>query len=129
MPASKTNGSKGQATKAQPESKPERTTVKAEDHFDEVITFVRKQGAKGATLKAIAEATKLSGRIVHNVCWRLEGSPEIHEGAKVKRGVPRKPDERKLQRRSGTGRSVVMELVPTTRRASRKPAKATAKAS
>lgn len=126
MPATKTESSKGQADKAQPESK--RTTVKAEDYFAPAVEFVRKQGAKGATLKQIAEALNLRGRIVHNLGWRLEGSPEIHEGAKVKRGVPRKPDEVRLQRRSGTGRSVVYELAKPAR-SRRQATKATAKVS
>jgi hypothetical protein len=125
MPDTQKDSSKGQADKAQPESA-KRTTVKAEDHFDDVLAFVRKQGAKGATLKAIAEATNLPGRVVHNITWRLEGSPEIHEGKAVKLGQPRKPDQVRLQRRSGTGRSVVYELVPSK---SRRTTKATAKAS
>lgn len=125
MPATKQESSKGQAkpetAKAQPESKPSRTTVKAEDYFQPAIAFVRSQGKKGATLKQIAEKLNLRGRVVHNLGWRLEGSPEIHDGKAVKLGQPRKPAEVFLRRRSGTGRSVVYEIAPAS---ARKAAKA-----
>jgi hypothetical protein len=131
MPAPTKDSSKGQADKAQPESsKSKRTTVKAEAYFKPAVEFVRSQGKTGATLKQIASALKLSGRVVHNLGWRLEGSPEIHEGKSTKLGSPRKPDEVQLRRRGGTGRSVVYEIAPKRARATRKaPAKATAKAS
>lgn len=89
------------------ESKPERTTVSAPTQFDRVMAVITKAGPEGATLKAISEATGLGYRVVHNVTWRLEGSPAVRDNPKksVKVGDVQKPDEVKAQR-VGEGRTV-----------------------
>lgn len=123
-PATKQASSTGQAkpeapakkaatptAKAQPKStskpKTTRTTVFATTEFDKVLKAVKAAGGAGISLKLLSEKTGLRARVVHNVTWRMEGSPEIHDNAKTKLGVPRKPMERSIHRKSGTGRSVV----------------------
>jgi hypothetical protein len=107
----KTSPSKptGAASKATPakgkgEDKPSRSTTDAMAVAPDVVAFLKKAGTKGATLTEISEATNLRGRVVHNVTWRLEGSPEVRD--KEKFGTLRKPDERQIHRLSGTGRNV-----------------------
>lgn len=110
------------ATKKE-EAAPKRSTQKAEVHFPAVIAALK--GKKdGLTLKALEEATGVEYRVLHNVTWRLEGSPEVRNKAKF--GELRDPEGRKIQR-VGEGRTVRYALVPTkARRARKAPAKAPA---
>lgn len=72
------------------EDKPARTTVAADTQFDTVLGAVKAAGKDGITLAELVQTTGLPYRVVHNVTWRLEGSP--------KQGSTTKPDERKIAR-------------------------------
>jgi hypothetical protein len=118
MPTTKPSTAKKAASKAEAKT---RTTVRAEVHFPAVLEALK--GKKdGMTLQEMVAATKVDYRILHNVTWRLEGSPEVRDKTKI--GELRKPDEKRIQR-VGEGRTVRYALVPTRKpRATKAPAKA-----
>lgn len=89
------------------ETKAQRTTVSAPTQFDRVMGFITKAGEEGITLKDLSEKTGLPYRVVHNVTWRLEGSPAIKDNASkgIKIGDVQKADEVRAKR-VGKGRTV-----------------------
>jgi len=93
--------------KAQPETKATRSTVSARDQFDKVLAVISKAPAEGISLKDLSTATGLTYRQLHNVTWRMEGSP--------KQGKVTKPDEVLVHR---TGETTSVRYTPG------KPAKA-----
>lgn len=82
-----------------------RKTEKASDHFETVVAALKAAGRDGLSLTALGEQTGIKPRVLHNVCWRLEGSPEVRD--KDKYGELRKPAERQIHRKDGTGSRVV----------------------
>lgn len=105
---SKASKAKAEDKAEDTESTPKRVTVSAPAQFDNVMQAITEAGDEGITLKALSEATGLPYRVVHNVTWRLEGSPEVRPNNKAGRklGEPAKPDEAKIQR-VGKGRTVL----------------------
>lgn len=88
---------------AKGEDKPERSTVAAKGEFDKVLARVKAAGKAGIGLADLAKATGLPYRVVHNITWRMEGSP--------KDGALRKPEERVIVR-VNTDRKVLYAIRP-----------------
>lgn len=91
---------KPEAPKA--EAKPKRSTVRADGELQgKVLAVIEAAGEDGITLKALSDALGIRTRVLHNVTWKLEGSPEVKAEADTPKGEPRKPDEVRVKRLDG----------------------------
>jgi hypothetical protein len=92
-------------TKAAPakgeDTKAARSTVSAKDQFEKVLAVISKAPEGGVSLKDLSTATGLTYRQLHNVTWRMEGSP--------KEGRVTKPDEAIVHR---TGDTTAVRYAP-----------------
>jgi hypothetical protein len=108
------------AKKAATKAETKRSTQRADQHFPTVLQALK--GKKdGLTLKQLEDATGIDYRVLHNVTWRLEGSPEVRNKARF--GEINKPTERAIER-VGEGRTVRYKAI--VKRVRKTPAKATA---
>jgi hypothetical protein len=79
--------------------------VQAEDVADMVLGHIARAGEEGVTLAELVGLTGLEYRVLHNVTWVLEGSPEPSPGS-PNYGVPRHPDRIRARRLKSSGRTV-----------------------
>lgn len=68
----------------------------------QVLAAIMDGGEGGASLKTISAKTGLRYRVCSNLAWKLEGSPDPHVASETYM-VPRKPDERVVERVPGKG--------------------------
>lgn len=102
--------------------------VRAEDVADMVLGHIARAGDNGISIPKLVEKTGLRYRVLHNVTWTLEGSPEPSR-ASANYGVPRYPDRiraRRLESSDGSVRYAAVETAAISGGTTKHPAGTTA---
>lgn len=73
------------------------------DNLVVVLQAIEDAGEAGASLKTLAASTGYRYRVLSNLTWKLEGSPEPSPAKTETYGTPRKPEERLVERVAGKG--------------------------
>lgn len=85
------------ATKVEEAKEEAPARIRAMDVQDKVLEAIKDAGKDGISLKDLVEVTGIRYRVLHNVTWKLEGSPEPKRDH-PNYGVPRDPKGIKVER-------------------------------